>query len=82
MRASLLVRSLIHTSLLRSTRRYTSSFSMSTFDASTLRVALCQIGAGADKQANIVNAAQAIEKTNDAQLIVRYNCVPFLFLLF
>jgi len=44
---------------------------MSTVDVSTLKVALCQIGAGSDKDANIAHAAAAIEKTADAQLLVR-----------
>lgn len=43
---------------------------MSTFDVSTLKVALCQIGAGSDKEANIKHAAAAIGNTADAQLVV------------
>ena len=46
---------------------------MSTVDVSTLKVALCQIGAGSDKDANITHAAAAIEKTADAQLLVLIN---------
>ena len=71
MRASSLLGSLVKTSLFRLTKRYKATSVMSTFDVSTLKVALCQIGAGADKLANISHAAEAIEKTGDAQLLVR-----------
>ena len=72
MRASYL-RSLVRTSSIHISRRYQFTAQMSTVDVSTLKVALCQIGAGSDKDANITHAAAAIEKTADAQLLVLIN---------